>query len=891
MTAARDTDTSIQIPPDSGSSLSPGHVGSTLLTANHSSAPAGTEPRKRRLRGPESRQWLPLIIVAVLAFAIIVPPLFNIERYQHRIADNISRSLGRPVHFSHIHLRLLPRPGFDLTDFTVDESTEFGSEPILHSSSVSASIRLLSLWRGRLEIARIALDEPSLNLVRNAAGRWNFASVMTQASRSTIAPTGQMRPSRTLRFPYIEATNARVNFKYGDEKQPFSFLNGELAAWLENPGEWQLRFKAQPVRTDLDLYAADTGLVRIQGSMQRAETLGSVPLDLRVDWERAPLGQVGRLLNEQDACWRGDLDIRSRVRGTPDKLALNTTLSLTSLHRVEFAPDHALDFSAKCTGTFAKAQASLEDLNCLLPVSSGTITATGGVQQHQPHIDVSIAQVPAAAALNFLRLTRRNFAPGISVDGDASGHFALGSRNDHTTLTGSASVGRLLINAPGLDNPLTIAGARLTALPAPRSARGNLTPAPPTLLLSPVKLDLGAASPMLMDGRFDARGFQLHLGGTSSLTRVIPVIHSLGLSAPGVQSLQPTGEASLDVLLRGPWLLPLEAFDSDHPLPAQSPTGTITLHNARLETPYLSAPLEIDSAQASLFGTQIAWSGIVAQYGPIHFTGAFRAPISSCQPGIACVRQFDIALSTLDLAALPSVLVGNDPLMQQLLHRIQNGASAPGWPALHGTVRVAAATLGTLSLQDAVASLDIEGSQVRIDSLDARAASGTMHFSGTIHAGPSPSYALDAQWNQASIPALGNLFHQEWGTGTINMAAHLTFKGLHQDELTSSTSGQYHFDWSRGSLHLQPHAPATPFSQFEQWTADGTVSDAAFNLDQSLLTNSDGAHSVQGTIGFDRRIDLRTSAASPSSTGSDSGTVTGTLDEPVSAPAPPVQPR
>jgi uncharacterized protein involved in outer membrane biogenesis len=220
------------------------------------------QPRSPSPSGrPASRHWLSLIIVVVLAIAIVVPPLFNIESYQRRIAANISRSLGRPVHFAHITLHLLPRPGFDLTDFTVEEGPGFGPEPILHSSSVSASVRLLSLWRGRLEIARIALDEPSLNLVRNAAGRWNFASVMTQASLTTVAPTGQVAPGRTLRFPYIEASNARINFKYGDEKQPFSFLNGDLSIWLENPEEWQLRFAAQPVRTDLDLFASNTGLV------------------------------------------------------------------------------------------------------------------------------------------------------------------------------------------------------------------------------------------------------------------------------------------------------------------------------------------------------------------------------------------------------------------------------------------------------------------------------------------------------------------------------------------------------------------------------------------------------------------------------------------------------
>ena len=79
-----------------------------------------------------------------------------------RIAESISRAIGRPVRMSSIKLRLLPRPGFEIADFVVEEDPAFGAEPILRSSQVIASVRLLPLWRGRLEIARIAFDEPSV---------------------------------------------------------------------------------------------------------------------------------------------------------------------------------------------------------------------------------------------------------------------------------------------------------------------------------------------------------------------------------------------------------------------------------------------------------------------------------------------------------------------------------------------------------------------------------------------------------------------------------------------------------------------------------------------------------------------------------------------------------
>ena len=880
-------------------------VGQPAGITDSASTPGFIARLRETGRRAGSRQWISLIIVVVLAFAIIVPPLFNIERYQHRIADNISRSLGRPVHFSHISLRLLPRPGFDLSDFTIEEGPDFGAEPILHSASVSASIRLLSLWRGRLEIAHISLDEPSLNLVR-VQGRWNFASVLTQASRTSIAPTGQLRPSRTLRFPYIEASHARVNFKYGDEKQPFSFMDGDIAIWLENPSEWQLRFKAQPVRTDIDLYASDTGLVRMEGSMQRAASLGSIPLNLRVDWEHAPLGQLGRLFGGVDQGWHGDLEIRSRVQGTPDKLAMHSIFNLTALHRVEFAPEHALDYTAQCDSTYEKAQEKIDGLNCILPIGNGSITTTGTILPHAPELAFSVVQVPASAVLSFLRLARQGLGQKILVDGDISGRFTLSENAGHFVASGSATTDKLAIGGAGMDGPIVLGAAHLTALPAGRSTRGAPNGVPPALLLTPVRIDLGGSSPVWMDGRFDLHDFAMHFGGSAAMARLIPLVHAMGSFAPGLQALQPKGEASLDVSLRGPWMLPLDS-DSiasnssvssvasstiEQTNPIATPTGTITLHDARLETSYLSAPLAIRTAQASLFGKQIAWSGIVAQYGPVHFTGNFRVPL--CAVGAPCARQFDLTVPSLDLAALPGVIGGNSPLMQVILHRIESGTIGSDWPLLHGTIRAAAATLGTLNLQDAVATLDIAGASIKIESLDAQTLKGTLHLSGAIQAGSKPAYTLEAQLNQADVSAISQLFHQNWGSGTMNVTARLAMSGSAQSELLSSTRGQYHFAWSRGGIEHTADKSLThsPFLHFDQWTADGAIANSAFTLDQSLLTNSEGARAVQGTIGFNRQLDLRSAAPSPAASPDDAGELTGPLEEPVftlnaSAPAPP----
>ena len=265
---------------------------------------------------PSLRRWILLAVVVLALVAFVLPPLVNLNRYQHRIAENIGRSIGRQVHISSVKLRLLPLPGLEFSDFSVREDPQFGAEPILHSGSVVAYLRILSLWRGRLEVSRIHFDDASLNLVRQPNGGWNLASILIQAAHIPNAPTGQRYAGSAPRFPYIEAENARINFKQGNEKMPLSFLNSDLSISLDQDNDWELHLKAQPVRTDLNISLADTGMLRIDGMLHRAAMLREMPLKLKVEWSGVPLGQLSRLTLGHDIDWRGGLNVESEVSGT-----------------------------------------------------------------------------------------------------------------------------------------------------------------------------------------------------------------------------------------------------------------------------------------------------------------------------------------------------------------------------------------------------------------------------------------------------------------------------------------------------------------------------------------------------------------------------------------------
>jgi AsmA family/AsmA-like C-terminal region len=843
------------------------------------------------MRGEEKRssprRWILLAAVALPVVAFVLPPLVNISRYQHRIADSISRSIGRQVHISSVKLRLLPLPGFEFSDFSVEEDPRFGSEPILRSGSVVAYLRLLSLWRGRLEVSRIHFDDASLNLVREPNGGWNFASILVQAAHIPNAPTGQSYAGSAPRFPYIEADNSRVNFKEGNEKKSLSFLNSDLSVSLAPPDEWELHFRAQPVRTDLDLDLADTGVLRIDGTLHRAALLSEMPLKLSVQWSGVPLGQLSRLTIGRDIGWRGGLDVQAEVVGSAELAQIKAKLKVTGLHRSEFAPAQPLDAATSCQALFRKESSSLEDISCASPVGAGALLLTGSVHEVQTvpraELALQIDHVPASAVLAGLQEVRNGLGAGVQAAGTLDGHFRYTSQSGRQPLiSGEMALDSLSLTPPDSGKPFLLAPMRLRC-ESPEA--GNPSAASAALVLQPVRLAMGAPAPVTVDGRFTPTGFDLHLSGASSLVRLQAFNSSFGLlaahttRAPAVGAssvvLGGAGTAALDLDVRGLWLLPVP--DSDHPVASSTAEGSIAIRNAELTTSYLSQPLRIESAQGILSSTQIAWTNASISYGKLEALGTLEYP-TLCTSNTPCAGHFALISPALDLGALQSALLGTSEggvLLHKILNRIDR--RSVNWPDLSGTIQIGALSTGKLVVHDASGAVDIGGNSIRVRSLNGHLANGTMHLAAVVDAsGDQPAYQLDVQVTNAAPSALAGIFEERWGSGVANFSTQLRMSGFDAQDLASSATGTLRWDWTKGGLAAENPLPvaAQPVVHFDQWSADAAIADSTIKITHSLLARGPEAIPLSGTISFDREIDMRGGSAAHAFA------ITGTLQHP-----------
>ncbi len=487
--------------------------------------PRDSEPRP--FRAPDRKRVLiAACFLMVLLGVGVLPPLVSVNRFRRQIAGSISASLGRPVHMDSVTLNLLPLPSFTLQNFVVGEDPSFGSEPVIRADSVRARIRVRSLWRRRVEFARITLEDPSVNLVHLADGRWNIESILLQASRMDAAPTAQEAAGNAPRFPYIEATGARVNVKMGLEKMPVSLTEADFALWLPRPEQWRLRLEGHPARTDTA--ATDTGTLRVQGSLGKATRLKDVPVDLTADWRGAPLGAVSWVLMGRDAGFRGEMNLYASIAGSVGENLLESRLELSGVRQAEFVPVQPLAVDLVCKAGVSRLFHQLRDVRCAWPANpdrSGLVLTGEVPEVLDPQGAIGVAKlknVPAQGLLAALRLASPRVAPQLTAAGKVSGSFTMAGP---APAAGSVVMSEAQLSLP--DGSVFVDGEIAAELAADQ------------LTLRPIGLKLGGPAPASLDGQVTAKGYGMHLSGTAMRPILLQLAEALPQFGDGLAAALP----------------------------------------------------------------------------------------------------------------------------------------------------------------------------------------------------------------------------------------------------------------------------------------------------------------------------------------------------------------
>jgi AsmA family len=810
-----------------------------------------------------------LAALALLVLTIVVPPFVNINRFRHSIVQSISAGLDRPVYANSVELTLFPRPAFVLHHLTVADWPEYGAEPVITAETVTASLRASTLWHRRVEIASLHFDQPSVNLARDSEGEWNFESLISNSPvlrLSGNSTSGASSSTSPPPFPYVEATDARINFKRGAEKLPFSLEGAQLAFWKESGNEWHVRIKARPVRTDLP--PGDAGQILGEASVKTTAVLMDSPIQASLEWRRGQLGEISRLLHGEDSGWRGTVDWTANVLGRLGKARLTSDVQVEEFRRAEFIPPSEIDLSAHCTGDYVHADRRMDQLDCDAPLGDGhlrvksmtgdsnSLTNPGNaVASEPPQSDgaeffrVTLEQVSAGFFLDLLRHVHPGVAADTTASGEVNGSAECEWRGFDTlhACSGELHTTPLTLHLSHVEHavhlsPLLIStsdpGAGSTKAPASRrsatsSHRNNSTsakePVAGTWHLAPVHASLGSASSATLAGILTSSGLVLHMDGPADLrdlSQLARAMHSPVLSG-GIHSIR--GTAQIALTLRSTWLpqsnpaVLLDAVPENTPNLSARPVpwfassrweGTVQIHNATVQLSSFPGAIQIARGQVNLTDSAVEWNGLTGAYAHIPFDGSIRWETSCSTSRPPCARTFTLHTADLNVDRLQGVLRRTIAGAGLLEHLNPWAAGAPQLPEITGTFEADMLSAGKLSLKNASLQLHLQGHRADLVAISGRVFGGTLSglpddVSEGVLNGKAAAEALPAATTDPVVALQSGAGSAQWGDGAPIYTLRVALGNI-QPNLVAAL---WHEKWGRGTatveIRLKTHGWST----------------------------------------------------------------------------------
>jgi hypothetical protein len=860
-------------------------------------------PRRRR------QARIGIVAVAVLTVAAwLVPTFLSAERFRRRLEAGLELALGRPVSFSSVSLRLVPRPGFTIENAVVREDPAFGAEPFARVDRIECDLRWRSIWHSRLEFDRLRLERPSLNIVRNPQGVWNVQDLLLKSGLlpAVDQPSPAGEPAGTFD---LEAEDARLNFKVGEDKKPFAIT--ELRAKLTfEPARGAVRYRlsGNPVRTDLQF--PPPGLLELEGEWKPGTDLGG-PLEATLRTRGALLYNWVPLITGRNPEVYGVFDADVRLSGSLRVIKVEGQAQLTQLHRWELLPPaEPMPITIHVRGEFdrPRRRVLVESLDATFADSYVHLTGAVDNISSVPELDLVVA-LERARLEDLLAVGRRFWgqAGAFALSGRVDGLLSVQGPWTARRYGGFVGAREVRLSTSAGTFPISEVALRIDN----RGAR-----------LAPVRLALAPRVELVAEGSVErarpnaARqrqaslpAYQLKLSAKLvPLGDLLRFARALGIAS--ARGLDAQGAGTATFLLSGmAW-------------PVTPPTlvGHAELSAARLIVPGLTEPLNVPRARVQVDGDRIVVEPLVAVMGTSIFTGRLEHRGQRGNPW-----KFHVKANALSVeqGALWFDVLGHRPPLT-LLERVpglnslaaRRAAASGLFTALNavGQFEAPVVSYRSLRLEDFQASVEVSRRVVRVAGASFKTGGGRGRGRAEVDLLNAPARVTgDVTLAGAKLQALaarlpvalrkahgaisGNARFATRGLTREEMSANLEAHGTVQlrnvsfsdfDPLQalSRQAGWGTLEPARGEVTLHPASVA-----FVIRDRRVSVAKQPLELEGAKLAFS-GSYGFDGSLDLDVRVDKRQLARRWMSTGPEDSSsarvadlhVRGSLDKPVVAP-------
>jgi AsmA protein len=420
------------------------------------------------------------IVVAVIVIAVgILFATFNPNDYRGTIQTKLEQQLNRKVTLGDMSLGLFPLR-FKVANLAISEDPKFSSKSaFIQTQELSVSVKLLPLLSKSVEVDSLSLQRPNVELIKNAQGVWNFASLGQKEPAAAPAPSAAPKPApsaaaapppasseQQFSLGELAINDGQISITDLQDRRPrtvYDHINLKLTDFAPTT----------PFNVDASVHLPGPGNQEVslkgKGGPLSHENPAATPFKGTLDLKGVEIAGLQKFLQSPalvntDGILSGHTDIASET----GKLSANGQMNLDKpkLHGIEVGYPINADYNVS------------DDLtNDLLRIEKGAIKlgqtpiSVTGTVNHKPTpaqldlnlkaSDVTIAEIARLAAAAGVA-----FAPGTTVNGKINADIKAQGAADKPALNGTLAGRDIQVSGKEIAKPVEVKALNIALTPS-----------------------------------------------------------------------------------------------------------------------------------------------------------------------------------------------------------------------------------------------------------------------------------------------------------------------------------------------------------------------------------------------------------------------------------------
>ena len=593
------------------------------------------------------------IVVIVIVLVLALPALVNVNQYHDKIQAELQEKLHRQVQLGDMSLKIIPL-SIRVSNAQIGEDPNFNTgRPFASAGELAVSAKLLPLLRHDVEVNSIELVNPKIELVRNAQGVWNFTSL--QGESSSNAPganqaAAKTPPTNEKPSPSAPNSGSQQALSLGELK----ITNGEVA--ITDQQKHQSRSVYDHIDLDLADYAPGKPFnlslaahlpgqgdqyVKFDGTAGPLDQQNSMAthLDGRLKLNQVSLNGFQKFLNspqlqQYDAIASGDASVHNDNGNMGS--AGNIELSNVRVKGIEIGYPIKADYDITDNLNTDVIKISKMNVN----FGPTPISVTGTYNSHPTPAQLDLQVKANNASISELAKLAGAFGvafnPGMQIAGTMNADIHAQGSADQPALNGNLSASNLVVSGKEVAQPVKVPAINLSLTPDLVKSNEFTAQSGSTTLNGNFALSHYTSPNSTVDAAIKTSG--------ANLGELLNIAKAYGVSA--AEGMSGSGSLSLDAHVQGPTKQPDRMVYS----------GTGSLQNATINTPSLTKPLLIHSANLQFAQNSAVLNNLQASLGSTTATG--QATITNfASPQL----KFALNADKLNITELQQITSSNTP--------------------------------------------------------------------------------------------------------------------------------------------------------------------------------------------------------------------------------------